>query len=362
MNAFAGWYNINEWLKESVEWPTDPLKNLDWEDIKFEWWGLYNTQKKETKIVLPKEMQNHIDKNTKTENQIQKDHNDSLVDFSDTWTEEEYNKEQEILYLGELKDSPLLPIVDTLNDNWYIDIEDYNAIIEKLLNSENENHVDIVEKFVNNIPDLDNKDKSNLLKSVKWWTEVTIENFEQTDFYKDFKNTETWSKPEWKKIDLLLAESYVKLPNSSLWDNLLVTMDVTLNKIIKNQSSEFREQNASLISDIRDEWFYWKKYWLLSKLNNVKIEWDAKWLKWLDKAYKKWKESSDKDKLTLQDKFENALYMLEIARKEKDNDKIQDVELTLISLKDEQKEWEVFEWGDIDIILKEIKEETKEQA
>lgn len=372
----------DELYNQPLEKPLDQTKD----ELKSLFWDFSRIQNNNESWITPEEMNEDILKNTKTEAQIQEEYHNSLPDYSDTWIENitlSNNDEVEVEWWTdfwapwiEVKDWPEIesvedrfledleyyPILKSLNDSWNINNKAFEDWLNQLSQVDKEDSKLVLEKIIWKIDWLDIKEKSDILKWIKITEQVTEENFENTDFYKDFQNAETWSKPEWRQIDLLLAESYTKIPNNSLWDNLSVTMEVTLNKIISKQSETFREQNSSLISDIRSEKSYWKKYSLLSQLNSIKIDWDAKWLKWLDNSFKKWQEKKNNVEMSLNDKFNKFKQEVKEAQKLNDQSKIKDFLNEAKVLKEEAEEkWDIFVSSDIDILVNSLNE-WKEQA
>jgi hypothetical protein len=74
---------------------------------------------------------------------------------------------------------------------------------------------------------------------------------------------------------LLLAENFIKLPNTSLENSLKTTIDISVNKLINKNSSDFKEHNSDLISKIKSENSLQSKYLLLTQLNDESLKSDA---------------------------------------------------------------------------------------
>ena len=279
---------------------------------------------------------------------------------------ESQNIEQ--IELWTLEDSPLAPILKSLSDSWYINNDTYKATIESLKETDNdEKAVQIIKTLVSGIVNLGQKEKDDILKNVIWGEEVTKDNFKETDFYHDMQAAESWAKPEWSSLDLLLAENYFKLPNRKPEEDLIATMDVALNKIIKKQGLDFKENHSKEIAEIRAEPNFGKKHSQLEKLNELNITTAGIWGKKTEGVKEKIEEGKDTEKLTIEEKFYN---FKELLKKSIENDKNnENLEILLKEanvLKEEywiKGEWEIFSLNNYDDIKKlvDIIDEKKEK-
>ena len=279
---------------------------------------------------------------------------------------ESQNIEQ--IELWTLEDSPLAPILKSLSDSWYINNDTYKATIESLKETDNdEKAVQIIKTLVSGIVNLGQKEKDDILKNVIWGEEVTKDNFKETDFYHDMQAAESWAKPEWSSLDLLLAENYFKLPNRKPEEDLIATMDVALNKIIKKQGLDFKENHSKEIAEIRAEPNFGKKHSQLEKLNELNITTAGIWGKKTEGVKEKIEEGKDTEKLTIEEKFYN---FKELLKKSIENDKNnENLEILLKEanvLKEEywiKGEWEIFSLNNYDDIKKlvDVIDEKKEK-
>ena len=105
----------------------------------------------------------------------------------------------------------------------------------------------------------------------------------------------------------MLAENYIYLPNKENWQekntekSLEMTLEVATNKIVKNKTEEFKNNNSELISDIKKENNLDAKYKLLKKLYEASLLEDAKY--W----WKKWAEEMNQKKDSLKQRYQEML-------------------------------------------------------
>jgi hypothetical protein len=281
----------------------------------------------------------------------------------------EKNKEVKKQDLSTIEDSPYYPILKWLLEQGHLDLEMYNTTIEALSSTSNdEEQKKLLKKTVEGITSIDKKEKTVIIDWFNTSENVTEDNFEKTEFYTDFQNPETWAKPEGNDLDLLLAENYIKIPNLD-WkeinnkNNLDVTINVVLNKIVKKQSVDFKDSNGELISDIRNSQNMWDKYLKLKKLLKESKSEDAK--KWTNqsKAYNKKGKEAKENISSLDKKFNKIKEEVKISTENKDYDRLKELKEEWIEIKEEtENSWEVFESWDIDKLLKEIEDTLKEQV
>ena len=113
-------------------------------------------------------------------------------------------------------------------------------------------------------------------------------------------------------------------------------MDVTLNKIINNKTNEFKQNNAELIWNIKQESNLNVKYHLLKKLYKNSLLEDAKY------GWKKWAEELNHKKSALKERYKQILE--EIAKTQKNsnqeekNQKMQELQKDREKVEKEAKE------------------------
>lgn len=302
-----------------------------------------------------KDRDNYVEANT-GEDVDEKPERDNYVEIKEG---EEVPKES-------IEDSPYSPVIDGLLKEWHIDKEQYDKTIEEMKGLPLEESEVILEKLINWLPNLDSKEKNKLINWFKETKEVTKENFEESEFYKDFTSTESLNESDPNDLDLMLAENYIKIPDNE-WnevkkeDNLEITMNVVLNKIINKHSKDFKSNNSVLINEIRNCENYVDKYVklksLLKESKLIDWRWGAKQAKEFSKKAK-WVETQ---KQTLEERFNSLKEGIEKARKSKESKAIEQLMEEAIGLKEDiEASWDVFEAWDIDLLIQEIQEITKE--
>lgn len=77
----------------------------------------------------------------------------------------------------------------------------------------------------------------------------------------------------------MLAKNYVSLPdkngNADVQQDIFTTMNIAVNQILKSNSASFKEQNTTLIREIRSENNIEKKYTQLKELYKNDLKEDA---------------------------------------------------------------------------------------
>lgn len=227
-------------------------------------------------------------------------------------------------------------VLENLFNSNEISEEKFNSINEDLSWKTNQEKVNVFKKFVENLPNSDNK--TNILKNFDEKKEkVTEENFEKSDFFVDSKSIIDFDKSVWG-LEIMLAENYIyiwdkeKSQDKNKEQSLQSSLEITKNKIIKNHSPDFRKNNAELIWEISSEKNLDKKYKKLKELYKESLKEDAK--KW----WKKWKEEMERKK-------ENLIWEY------KEN---------LEKIKEAEKKWEIEELEKLNKQKLEIEKQAKE--
>ena len=231
------------------------------------------------------------------------------------------------------------PILENLKNDQSITNEQFEKINKDLASASWQEKTD---KFLNSIEDIPNSEsKENILKRFKKPEPVTEENFDKTAFSDDLKWKIDLDKSVWW-LETMLAENYIYLPNKESWQeqnrekSLNTSMDVTLNKIINNKTNEFKQNNAELIWNIKQESNLNVKYQLLKKLYKNSLLEDAKY------GWKKWAEELNHKKSALKERYKQILE--EIAKTQKNsnqeekNQKMQDLQKDREKIEKEAKE------------------------
>ncbi len=231
------------------------------------------------------------------------------------------------------------PILENLKNDQSITNEQFEKINKDLASASWQEKTD---KFLNSIEDIPNSEsKENILKRFKKPEPVTEENFDKTAFSDDLKWKIDLDKSVWW-LETMLAENYIYLPNKESWQeqnrekSLNTSMDVTLNKIINNKTNEFKQNNAELIWNIKQESNLNVKYHLLKKLYKNSLLEDAKY------GWKKWAEELNHKKSELKERYKQILE--EIAKTQKNsnqeekNQKMQELQKDREKVEKEAKE------------------------
>lgn len=180
------------------------------------------------------------------------------------------------------KDSMYFPILNRLEEWWYINPEEKKEI----LNTKDEQV--LKNNVISKINWLQNDDlKKTLLDLIspdidpeKETEKITEETFKDSQFLKDF-STENEIRPEVSWFNILIANNYVSIPNKN-WEkdkiaDLKTSLDIIKGKIIDKESPDFKERNAQLISKIEKTTNIWEKYSLTKQLYNESLKDD--WIK-----------------------------------------------------------------------------------
>ncbi|ATU05568.1 hypothetical protein BKN14_03925 [Candidatus Gracilibacteria bacterium HOT-871] len=236
------------------------------------------------------------------------------------------------------------PILENLKNDQSITNEQFEKINKDLASASGQEKTD---KFLNSIEDIPNSEsKENILKRFKKPEPVTEENFDKTAFSDDLKGKIDLDKSV-GGLETMLAENYIYLPNKESGQeqnrekSLNTSMDVTLNKIINNKTNEFKQNNAELIGNIKQESNLNVKYQLLKKLYKNSLLEDAKY------GGKKGAEELNHKKSALKERYKQILE--EIAKTQKNsnqeekNQKMQELQKDREKIEKEAKEIGDFE-------------------
>jgi len=341
--------------QDDLEYNSDPKVSLEKqkEQLRKELFGnfkqeedpLANLEKKDD-IIDPEDMVDPVLE--VTEEDAQKEayeiysNNDSM---ENTWTEEEYMKEQEILKIKETKEFPLVKnyleerniVVEnlSLNKDWKIDInnidwlsiEDREALNWLLFNIEWEN------KWQNRI---------NLSESIKDLAEFEKYNLEITDdWFEDWVLNKIW-------------ENYLQMPNKD-WDidvkkNVSLAIEMAKNQICLETKNFNRDSQSYKTAVLNIESWNLKKQ--LEWINSLYyLAYSKEWIIW----NKELKNHIDKRKDEI--KKEVADLTFEIKKKESLNidntdeiQKLKDIRSDFIKEAQEIDKWEIFKPTELDAI------------
>lgn len=261
MWIFDWWPQINETLNDSFEKSTDPLKGLDWENLPLDGGGLFNTNKNpdDSKWVSPDKIQKYVDSQQIAEAQVIENYHNNLEDYSDTWTEEEYQEktieENEKIELRNLEESPLFPIVERLYNEKnpkasLISNESYDSLLQNF-------NVDTHEFDLENLV-IDNKNDKLVIDEYFHKSDIEAN---KVEFYKTFKSNIDWrvNNKENKSVEndkhliKLVWEWYINFESKekwriNQWADLKTAFNIAWNKLIKKWWDSIK----------KDDEFYWK--------------------------------------------------------------------------------------------------------
>ncbi|RKW21067.1 hypothetical protein D8B46_08310 [Candidatus Gracilibacteria bacterium] len=197
------------------------------------------------------------------------------------------------------------PILKNLNDNGDISKENFDKVNQDLASLSGQEKTD---KFVNSIDKIvQNKEvKNGILEKFKNSEPVNSENFDKTPFSAAANGKLDIDKSV-GGLETMLAENYIYLPNKengqekNTEKSLEMTLEVATNKIVKNKTEEFKNNNSELISDIKKENNLDAKYKLLKKLYEASLLEDAKY------GGKKGAEEMNQKKDSLKQRYQEML-------------------------------------------------------
>lgn len=342
MNQFKWWYQVKESFNDSFEQPTDPLKNLEWKELKLDGGGLFNTKNKKNDFI---ESEDLVDPSLEIqEEQIQEEYHNNLPDYSDTWIEEEYKEKLNNEKIKKTNEYPLIKnyleekniSIDNLalNKDWKIDINaiDWLSINDKemlnwlLVNLEWENKMQNIIKLgeiINDIPEFD-----------------------------DF-NKEMWDNwfDDW--VLNIIWGNYIDIPwkdwNIDKQKNLSVAIKIWKNKIlnkVKNIKVDTQTYKTA-IANI-DSWNFKKQLEWINSL--YYLAFSSEWKLWAKDSLKLHKDKRKKEIINnaniLEQKIQKALKSndtekIKILNKQKDN---------IIKEAEELNTWDIFKSWEIDTI------------
>lgn len=256
--------------------------------------------------------------------------------------------EQEEISEELIKDNPLYPVLSWLLEQWYIASDKYVEIKEKMQNSEKgESEQLIVDLIDNNISD--SKLRESLKKQIFTPEQISEDSFEKTEFakHKDLLGLDIsiW----W--LELLLAENYLSIPdsdwNENIEQNLANTIDITLNKILEKNTSDFKDQNALLIWQIRNSSSLEERYNKLKEVYREDLKTDA--VAW----WRKLREEGGRKRDGLKKEAKKLSEQIELATTEWRKEDLVELEAQKkkiiaeaneIDGFEEEVEWEIFAW------------------
>jgi len=179
--------------------------------------------------------------------------------------------------------TPIKPIIDWLEANWYI--QNNNEINKNLVEGK------VIKKTLFESVESNKELKENLWNYFEQKETMTPNTFEKSKFWTDIEKSNLKITTIWW-LELLMAENYISIPNKQTWKNNIEedisrTMDISLNKIIKVNSKDFRQANWELIKKIQDSWDIQTKYENLKELYKLDLKSDSKFFSKNDKLRKK---------------------------------------------------------------------------
>ena len=293
------------WNPEEKTWMITKLESLisnknsqnltNWEDI----------------VTEEKNIQEKPEKTETVEQSLQYDWEDKYEESLLFWNQ--FSEKEDILEQSNWAEKldfseanwEYFPILKNLNDNWDISKENFDKVNQDLASLSWQEKTD---KFVNSIDKIvQNKEvKNGILEKFKNSEPVNSENFDKTPFSAAANWKLDIDKSVWW-LETMLAENYIYLPNKENWQekntekSLEMTLEVATNKIVKNKTEEFKNNNSELISDIKKENNLDAKYKLLKKLYEASLLEDAKY--W----WKKWVEEMNQKKDSLKQRYQEML-------------------------------------------------------
>ena len=210
------------------------------------------------------------------------------------------NEKQEIFEIPEqIKESPYYPLLEWLFHSWQIKDSIFESVLEQLKEANKDEERDVIHIALVNITD--RRLKVDLLEHFEWSNEkITEDNFDQSEFL-SHSNSLNIDIDNWIwGLELLLANEYITIPNLS-WEvnsqeDLERTMNIVSKVIIQKNSSDFKMNNADLITDIQNTSNLSDKYLILKKLYKQDLKTDAKLWWWKMKLEIARKQKSLKEK------------------------------------------------------------------
>jgi hypothetical protein len=203
-----------------------------------------------------------------------------------------------------------------------------------------------------------------IIESSKWDKNKLEEN-------KDFFNNEFVQKDlekimwnfltdnEWQSLTEVFQNWWVEA-SKKIETSLNLAFEMEVNTVLENKMNYDTEKVDKLLLKLQE----WNPFDKLVAFEDIKMHVNTSESIWskLDKSFQKVSKWAEKEKLTIQDRFENVKYMIDIWKELNDMNILQEAEMDLLSIKEEVPSWEIFEWWDIDILLQEVQEILKEQA
>ena len=328
------WYNKEEWqtqedfIDELAErWANIQMENEKWveKESKKPKQSEENTSEKPTKdIEAPESAEPIVNETTR-----------KVWDILGNTEKKESVIDKNLLF------APLKPLIDWLESNWYIQ---KSSELKKRLNK----WKDIKKELVNSI-EWNKELKENITNYFEQKETITPKTFEKSKFWVDSQTISLKIESVWW-LELLMAENYISIPNKKTWKNNIEedisrSMNISLNKILKVNSKEFKEANYDLISKIQKSTNIESKYKNLSKLHDLDLKSDSKFFSKNDKLRKKKVETKI---ATLEKKYKSFLVTMDIKKQNeqmKIREQIMELREQLLELNIKKpKSWEVM-WG-----------------
>jgi len=327
------------------EQPLDPLKNLDWEDLKLDWWGMYPSFK------IPgwntQETVDQFDENQGYDNFEWEKINDS---------EKEWKLNEGIF--EKHSENPATPILERVNNDiswvliWDSDLEEIYSnlwiidwdkdVISELSDAIDKSNLDKdTKKILSNIilqiwKNSDNRLKENKDGKIEKPEEFKWNNLLENDKYSDI-------------VDLL-AKNYISFPEWDLWEwnfekDIQTSIDITINKVIAWKNLPKTEGFTYAMNEVHS----WDLEMQLEALSYI-YSWvnTNEWMKWSksNKAFTKIKWEHLKSKAEYYD-FKISQFESQIKDTRDDIEKNRLEWIVKKLKKDKEKddfEWEVFSW------------------
>jgi len=330
-------------ISETIpEQSLDPLKNLDWDDLKLDWWGMYPSFK-----VPEWEKKEQL---WKKENELSL--NENILDKNSENPATPILKRINGINGVHIWDEDLEKIYDNMSD-----INNEDDVISNLLGALDKSWINQKTKeLLNSILLQIGKNNDDRLKEGKDKEVVLPE---------EFKGNKLLESDKYTNIVNLLAKNYIAFPDSDNWDanfekDLRLSIDTTVNKIIYGKQIPKTQWFEKAINDIKT----WELETQLEALNYVYLlvntnewkEWKASKL-----SYKKIKQKENWEKESLQNRFDDIQKKSKELIVSGDIEKLKLLEQDILDVKEEaDNDWEIFISSDLEKIQWEIDSVLKE--
>ena len=237
--------------------------------------------------------------NNDLQNEEQRVEQGSVASIEAEW---DVDKEQlkQIEVQERVKNSEYFYLLQNLLDSGWIDKEQFAEIQEQLWETTKDEEKQIVKSFIEeNVAEW--KAKTEALAQIdKKEDEFNSDNFKDSQFSKDSKDFKELTEMMWEEasnVDIMLANNYVSIENKNKEDveswewekqlenkerDLASAMDTVKNKIVLNQTEDFKKLNSYSIKKIEEAKNLGDKYVALKHLNELvsidkgKLWWEEK--------------------------------------------------------------------------------------